>query len=164
MKTGVSRVGCTGDRRRATITVCSSKTTARHLFVVSAGLFDLKLAADALSDTVFYAFTSTTLKKLIPTESAIYLLRAIEARARLVGSNRQHWRRSAIRSSPTILRRSRTSLSPTVLLSGPSISYSGGYTSHHSIRRSCRRESLKPKKKPQRKRRKVAAAKAGAAE
>lgn len=43
-----------------------------HLFVVSAGLFDLKLAADPLSDTVFYAFTSKTLKKLVPTESAIY--------------------------------------------------------------------------------------------
>jgi len=43
-----------------------------HLFIVTAGLFDLKLAADPLSDTVFYAFTSSTLKKLIPTESAIY--------------------------------------------------------------------------------------------
>lgn len=43
-----------------------------HLFVLSAGLFDLKLAADPLSDTVFYAFTSTTLKKLVPSESAIY--------------------------------------------------------------------------------------------
>lgn len=43
-----------------------------HLFVLTAGLFDLKLAADPLSDTVFYAFTSSTLKKLIPTESAIY--------------------------------------------------------------------------------------------
>ena len=43
-----------------------------HLFVVSAGVFDLKLAADPLSDTIFYAFTSVTLKKLIPTDSAIY--------------------------------------------------------------------------------------------
>ncbi len=43
-----------------------------HLFVVSAGVFDLKLATDPLSDTIFYAFTSSTLKKLIPTESAIY--------------------------------------------------------------------------------------------
>jgi hypothetical protein len=43
-----------------------------HLFVLSAGLFDLKLAADPLSDTVFYAFTSATLKRLIPSESAIY--------------------------------------------------------------------------------------------
>lgn len=43
-----------------------------HLFVLSAGIFDLKLAADSLSDTVFYAFTSSTLKKLVPTESAIY--------------------------------------------------------------------------------------------
>jgi hypothetical protein len=43
-----------------------------HLFVVSAGVFDLKLAVDTLSDTIFYAFTSSTLKKLIPTESAIY--------------------------------------------------------------------------------------------
>ncbi|MGC2500596.1 MAG: hypothetical protein WA400_00550, partial [Silvibacterium sp.] len=39
-----------------------------HLFVLSAGLFDLKLTADPLSDTVFYAFTSGTLKRLIPTE------------------------------------------------------------------------------------------------
>lgn len=43
-----------------------------HLFVISAGVFDLKLAADPLSDTVFYAFTSSSLKKLIPTETAIY--------------------------------------------------------------------------------------------
>lgn len=43
-----------------------------HLFVLSAGLFDLKLTADPLSDTVFYPFTSGTLKRLIPTESAIY--------------------------------------------------------------------------------------------
>lgn len=43
-----------------------------HLFVVSAGLFDLKLAADPLSDTVFYAYTSSTLKKLVPSDSAIY--------------------------------------------------------------------------------------------
>ncbi|HEX5234797.1 MAG TPA: hypothetical protein VFW25_05645 [Silvibacterium sp.] len=43
-----------------------------HFFVISAGVFDLKLAADLLSDTVFYAYTSSTLKKLIPTESAIY--------------------------------------------------------------------------------------------
>lgn len=43
-----------------------------HLFMVSAGVFDLKLAIDPLSDTVFYAFTSSTLKKLVPTESAIY--------------------------------------------------------------------------------------------
>jgi hypothetical protein len=42
-----------------------------HIFMLSAGLFDLKLAADPLSDTVFYAFTSSTLKRLIPTESAI---------------------------------------------------------------------------------------------
>lgn len=43
-----------------------------HVFVVSAGIFDLKLAADPLSDTVFYAFVSPTLKRLMPTESAIY--------------------------------------------------------------------------------------------
>lgn len=43
-----------------------------HLFVITAGLFDLKLAADPLSDTVFYAFTSSTLKKLLPSDSAIY--------------------------------------------------------------------------------------------
>jgi len=43
-----------------------------HIFVLTAGLFDLKLAADPLSDTVFYAFTSSTLKRLLPTDSAIY--------------------------------------------------------------------------------------------
>lgn len=43
-----------------------------HIFMLTAGLFDLKLAADPLSDTVFYAFTSSTLKRLLPTESAIY--------------------------------------------------------------------------------------------
>lgn len=42
-----------------------------RLFVITAGIIDLKLTADPLSDTVFYAFTSSTLKKLIPTESAI---------------------------------------------------------------------------------------------
>jgi hypothetical protein len=43
-----------------------------YLLTVSAGLFDLKFAVDVLSDTVFYAFTSATLKRLIPTESAIF--------------------------------------------------------------------------------------------
>lgn len=43
-----------------------------HIFVLTAGLFDLKLAADPLSDTVFYAFTSSTLKRLLSTGSAIY--------------------------------------------------------------------------------------------
>lgn len=43
-----------------------------HLLTLSAGLFDLKLACDALSDIVFYAFTSPSLKRLIPRESAIF--------------------------------------------------------------------------------------------
>lgn len=43
-----------------------------HFFVISAGVFDLRLAADPLSDTIFYAFTSSTLKRLIPTDSAIH--------------------------------------------------------------------------------------------
>jgi hypothetical protein len=43
-----------------------------HLLRLSAGPFDLKLACDALSDIVFYAFTSAALKKLIPRESAIF--------------------------------------------------------------------------------------------
>jgi hypothetical protein len=43
-----------------------------NLLIVSAGLFELKFAADVLSDTIFYAFTSTLLKKLIPRESAIF--------------------------------------------------------------------------------------------
>jgi hypothetical protein len=52
--------------------ILASQDENPHLFVVTAGVFDLKLAADALSDTVFYAFTSSTLKRLIPTESEIY--------------------------------------------------------------------------------------------
>ncbi len=43
-----------------------------YLLTLSAGLFDLKIAADALSDTIFYAFTSASLKKVIPRESAIF--------------------------------------------------------------------------------------------
>lgn len=43
-----------------------------YLLTLSAGLFDLKIAADGLSDTVFYAFTSAPLKKVIPRESAIF--------------------------------------------------------------------------------------------
>jgi hypothetical protein len=43
-----------------------------NLLTLSAGLFDLKLACDTLSDTVFYAFTSSTLKTLVPRESAIF--------------------------------------------------------------------------------------------
>jgi hypothetical protein len=42
------------------------------LLTVNAGLFELKFAADFLSDTVFYAFASSTLKKLVPRESAIF--------------------------------------------------------------------------------------------
>ena len=44
----------------------------QHHLTLSAGLFDLKLACDPLSDIVFYAFTSATLKRLIPRESAIF--------------------------------------------------------------------------------------------
>jgi hypothetical protein len=43
-----------------------------RLFTVSAGLFHLKFATDDLSDTIFYAFTSAQLKRLIPTETAIF--------------------------------------------------------------------------------------------
>jgi hypothetical protein len=43
-----------------------------YVLTVSAGLFDLKFAVDVLSDTVFYAFTSATLKRVIPRESAIF--------------------------------------------------------------------------------------------
>ena len=43
-----------------------------YLPTLSAGLFDLKIAADVLSDTVFYAFTSAALKRVIPRESAIF--------------------------------------------------------------------------------------------
>jgi hypothetical protein len=43
-----------------------------YLLIVSAGLFDLKFAADVLSDTVFYAFTSATLKRVIPRDTAIF--------------------------------------------------------------------------------------------
>ena len=42
------------------------------ILTLSAGLFDLKLACDPLSDIVFYAFTSSSLKRLIPRESAIF--------------------------------------------------------------------------------------------
>jgi hypothetical protein len=42
------------------------------LLVVSAGLFDLKFATDNLSDTIFYAFTSAQLKRILPTETAIF--------------------------------------------------------------------------------------------
>jgi hypothetical protein len=43
-----------------------------NVLTLSAGLFDLKLACDVMSDTVFYALTSSSLKKLIPRESAIF--------------------------------------------------------------------------------------------
>jgi hypothetical protein len=43
-----------------------------YLVSVCAGLFELKFAVDVLSDTVFYAFTSATLKRVIPTDSAIF--------------------------------------------------------------------------------------------
>lgn len=69
--------------KRAFLDLCALEPAKSHvivapedgnprLFVLSAGLFDLKLTADPLSDSVFYAFTSATLKKLVPTESAIY--------------------------------------------------------------------------------------------
>ena len=43
-----------------------------YLLTVTAGLIDLKFAVDFFSDTVFYAFTSATLKRVIPRESAIF--------------------------------------------------------------------------------------------
>jgi hypothetical protein len=43
-----------------------------YLLTVSAGLFDLKFAVDVMSDTVFYAFTSATLKRVMCRESAIF--------------------------------------------------------------------------------------------
>jgi hypothetical protein len=42
------------------------------LLTLTAGLFDLKFAADLPGDRVFYAFTSALLKKVIPLESAIF--------------------------------------------------------------------------------------------
>lgn len=50
----------------------SSKDGEPYLLTLSAGLFDLKIAADLLSDTLFYAFTSASLKRMIPRESAIF--------------------------------------------------------------------------------------------
>ena len=69
--------------KRAFLELCALEPAKSHVIVVpedanprvfalASGLFDLKLAADPLSDTVFYAFTSSTLKRLVPTESAIY--------------------------------------------------------------------------------------------
>jgi hypothetical protein len=43
-----------------------------YVFIISAGIFELKFAADVLSDTIFYAFTSPTLKRVMPRESAIF--------------------------------------------------------------------------------------------
>jgi hypothetical protein len=43
-----------------------------YLVIISAGLFELKFAADVLSDTIFYAFTSPTLKRVVPRDSAIF--------------------------------------------------------------------------------------------
>jgi len=43
-----------------------------YLLTVCAGLFDLKFAVDIFSDTVFYSFTSATLKRVMPRESAIF--------------------------------------------------------------------------------------------
>lgn len=43
-----------------------------YLLTVSAGLFDLKFAADVMSDIIFYAFTSAALKRIIPRDSAIF--------------------------------------------------------------------------------------------
>ena len=42
------------------------------LLTLTAGLFDLKFAADLLGDRIFYAFTSASLKRVIPRESAIF--------------------------------------------------------------------------------------------
>jgi hypothetical protein len=69
--------------KRAFLDLCALEPAKSHvivapedanprLFVMTAGLFDLKMTVDPLSDTVFYAFTSSTLKRLIPTESAIH--------------------------------------------------------------------------------------------
>ena len=52
--------------------VLHSSSEEPYLVTVSAGIFDLKFAADVLSDTVFYAFTSATLKRVIHRESAIF--------------------------------------------------------------------------------------------
>jgi hypothetical protein len=49
-----------------------------YSLTVSAGLFDLKFAADVLSDTIFYAFTSATLKRVMPRETAIFYYGAIK--------------------------------------------------------------------------------------
>jgi hypothetical protein len=43
-----------------------------YFLLLSAGLFDLKLACDPLGDVLFYAFTSSALKKLIPRDTAIF--------------------------------------------------------------------------------------------
>lgn len=40
-----------------------------RILILSAGLFDLKVAADPASDTVIYAFTSSTLTRLFPRET-----------------------------------------------------------------------------------------------
>src|ERR1700752_1836369 len=69
--------------KRAILDLCALEPAKSHiivahedanprLFALTAGLFDLKLTVDPLSDTVFYAFASSTLKKIVPTESAIY--------------------------------------------------------------------------------------------
>jgi hypothetical protein len=50
----------------------SSPDSEPYQLTLSGGLFDLKVAADVLGDTIFYAFTSSSLKKLIPRESAIF--------------------------------------------------------------------------------------------
>jgi hypothetical protein len=43
-----------------------------YLLTVSAGLFDLKFAADVFGDIIFYSFTSALLKRVICRESAIF--------------------------------------------------------------------------------------------
>jgi hypothetical protein len=50
----------------------NAPTDEPYVVIISAGIFDLKFAADVLSDTVFYAFTSPTLKRVIPRDSAIF--------------------------------------------------------------------------------------------
>jgi hypothetical protein len=52
--------------------VASSLDDEPYLLTLSGGLFDLKIAGDLLGDTIFYAFTSASLKRLIPRESAIF--------------------------------------------------------------------------------------------
>ncbi|HEX3471082.1 MAG TPA: hypothetical protein VHT28_07835 [Silvibacterium sp.] len=69
---------------RKSILELTGKEPARHLIAIhasddepnlislSVGLFDLKLACDSLSNIVFYAFSSESLKNLTARKSAIF--------------------------------------------------------------------------------------------